>query len=181
MNAKNDEHDSGTKLCGFGTAQWRSNMDRASKLFGSLTEDELELKVAPNRNRLIYLWGHLKAMNDAIPPLFGFGPRRHAELDGIFVSQPDRAVSPILSGSETEKNLEGIGCAAWAEFQKLTPSEWLQRHQAVSPEDFFREPHRNRYASLLGNGSPRLPLRPGDAREAQLNTHECEVVEGKKP
>lgn len=47
---------------------WRSNMDRAGKLFGSLTSDELELQVAPSRNRLIYIWGHLSASNDAILP-----------------------------------------------------------------------------------------------------------------
>ena len=67
---------------------WRSNMDRARKFFGSLTEEELEIEIAPSRNRLIYIWGHLMAMNDSILPLFGFGPRRHAELDGIFVCNP---------------------------------------------------------------------------------------------
>ena len=60
---------------------WRSNMDRAWKLFGSLTPDELELEVAPTRNRLIYIWGHLSASNDAILPLFGFGPRRFPDLE----------------------------------------------------------------------------------------------------
>ena len=125
-------------------------MDRAGKFFCSLTEDELELKVAPSRNRLIYIWGHLTALNDAIFPLFGFGPRRHAELDGMFVSQPDRAVSPILSGPGVKEVWKELDVLLWVEFQKLTPSEWLQRHQAVSAEDFLREPHRNRHASLLG-------------------------------
>lgn len=129
---------------------WRSNMDRVGKFFGSLAEEELELRVAPSRNRLIYIWGHLTAVNDAILPLFGFGPRRHAELDGMFVSQPDRAVSPIVSGPELQEIWKELDVLLWAEFQKLTPSEWLERHQAVSREDFVREPHRNRYASLLG-------------------------------
>jgi hypothetical protein len=53
---------------------WRSNTDRASNFFGSLSEEELELRVAPSRNRLIYILGHLTAMNDTILPLFGFGP-----------------------------------------------------------------------------------------------------------
>lgn len=129
---------------------WRSNMDRAGNFFGSLGEEELELKVAPSRNRLIYIWGHLTAMNDAILPLFGFGPRRHAELDGMFVSQPDLSVSPILAGPELKEIWKELDVLLWREFPKLTPSEWLQRHQAVSPEEFLREPHRNRYASLLG-------------------------------
>ena len=129
---------------------WRSNMERASNFFGSLTGEELEIKVAPSRNRLIYVWGHLTAMNDAIFPLFDLGPRRHAELEGMFVSQPDRAVSPIVSGPELKEIWKELDVLLWAEFQKLTPSEWLQRHQAVSPEEFLREPHRNRFASLLG-------------------------------
>jgi hypothetical protein len=32
----------------------------------------------------------------------------------------------------------------------LSPSEWLERHAAVSEEDFAREPHRNRFTVLLG-------------------------------
>lgn len=129
---------------------WRSNMDRAGKFFGSLSEEELEIEVAPSRNRLIYIWGHLTAMNDSILPLFGFGPRRHPELDGMFVSQPDRSVSPILSGPELKEIWRELDVLLWTKFQNLTPSEWLQRHEAVSPEEFLREPHRNRYASLLG-------------------------------
>ena len=37
----------------------------------------------------------------------------------------------------------------WAEFQELSPSDWLQRHKNVSAVDFIREPHSNRYGSLL--------------------------------
>ena len=129
---------------------WRSNMDRAGEFFGSLTSDELELEVAPTRNRLVYIWGHLTAFNDGILPLFEFGFRRHPELDRLFVSQPDRAVSQILNGPDLNNIWTQLDAAFWAKFQKLSPSEWLQRHQGVSVEEFAREPHRNRYASLLG-------------------------------
>lgn len=129
---------------------WRSNMDRAGKSFGSLTSDELELEVAPSRNRLVYIWGHLASFNDGILPLFGFGPRRYPDLDKMFVSQPDRTVAKILTGPELKSVWTKLDTLLWAEFQKLSPSKWLQRHQGVSVEDFVREPHRNRYASLLG-------------------------------
>ena len=33
-------------------------------IFSSLTNEELELQVAPTRNRLIDIWGHLTASND---------------------------------------------------------------------------------------------------------------------
>jgi|SRR5215469_12289011 len=133
-----------------GLRSWRSNMDRAGKFFGSLTNEELELQVAPTRNRLIYIWGHLTALNDAILPLFGFGPRRFPELDNMFVAQPDHVVANIVSGPELREIWAQLDVALWEEFQKLSPSDWLQRHQGVSPEDFVRELHRNRYASLLG-------------------------------
>jgi hypothetical protein len=129
---------------------WRSNMDRAGKFFGSLTREELQLEVAPARNRLIYIWGHLTAINDTMLPLFGFGLRRFPGLDEAFVSQPDHAASHILTGPELKEIWTQLDVLLWAEFLKLSPSEWLQRHQSISPEDFVREPHRNRYASLLG-------------------------------
>ena len=138
---------------------WRSNMDRASKFFASLTLEELELEVAPARNRLVYIWGHLTALNDAIFPLFGFGQRRYPELDSTFVSAVDHAVLQIPIGSELNQ--------IWAEFQKLSPAEWLERHQGISPEEFVREPHRNRYASLLG-------------RTAHLAYHYGQVVLAKR-
>ena len=129
---------------------WRSNMDRASKFFGSLTSEELELEVAPARNRIVYIWGHLTAVNDAIVPLFGLGQRRYPELDNTFVSPVDHAHLPIPSRSELNQMWTELDAAIWAEFQKLSPSEWLQRREDISPEDFVREPHRNKYAILLG-------------------------------
>jgi len=71
-------------------------------------------------------------------------------LDRLFVSQPDRAVSQILNGPDLNNIWTQLDAALWAEFQKLSPSEWLQRHQGVSVEEFAREPHRNKYAILLG-------------------------------
>jgi hypothetical protein len=133
-----------------GLRSWRSSMDRATKFFNSLTPTELEFEVAPARNRLIYIWGHLTAVNDAILPLFAFGPKRFPELEKIFVTQPDRAVSQIPGGTELREMWTQLDVTLWQEFQKLSPSEWLQPHQAISQEDFVREPHRNRYASLLG-------------------------------
>ncbi len=149
---------------------WRSNMDRVGKLFGSLTPEELELQVAPTRNRLIYIWGHLSASNDAILPLFGFGPRRLPDLERMFVKNPDRAVTQIISGTELKEIWTQLDVALWEEFQKLSSSDWLQRHQGVSPEDFVREPHRNRYASLLGR-TAHLAYHLGQAILAQRNSN----------
>src|SRR5258706_13956921 len=67
---------------------WRLVAERTNKIFSSLTEEELLKEVAPGRNRLIYLWGHLTALHDALSPILGLGERLHPEFDAIFVSAP---------------------------------------------------------------------------------------------
>ncbi len=71
---------------------WKSNVERADKLFGGLSSEQLEQEVAPGRNRLIYLWGHLAAANDGLLPLLGVGERLHPEFDAMFTSNPDKSV-----------------------------------------------------------------------------------------
>jgi len=64
-----------TTLIDSALRNWRSNVDRAGNLFGNLPQEQLLQEVAPGKNRLIYLWGHLTAFNDALIPLLGFGRR----------------------------------------------------------------------------------------------------------
>ncbi len=54
---------------------WKFNSDRIDKFFGALSPEQLEREIAPGRNRLIYLWGHISALNDGLFPLFGLGAR----------------------------------------------------------------------------------------------------------
>jgi len=70
---------------------WRLVVERANKTLSNLPEDQLSKEVAPGRNRLIYLWGHLTAIHDAMFPILGLGERLHPDLDAIFVSIPDEA------------------------------------------------------------------------------------------
>jgi hypothetical protein len=138
-----------TSLTDSALRAWKQNIDRATKLFGGLSEEQLLQEIAPGKNRLIYLWGHLTAVNDALIPLLGFGKRLHSELDVMFVSNPDRLVPQTLSGRELRQIWDEINDSLWTAFSKLSASEWLQKHASVSDDDFAREPHRNRFAVLL--------------------------------
>ncbi len=138
-----------TSLVDSALRNWRSNVDRAGKLFGNLSQEQLLQEVAPGKNRVIYLWGHLIAFNDALIPLLGFGARIHPELDLMFVSNPDRTVPTILLGEDLKIIWQETSQILWAGFSKLSAADWLQKHGAVSEEDFLREPHRNRFNILL--------------------------------
>jgi DinB superfamily len=128
---------------------WKLNVDRTGKFFSSLSEEQLLQEIVQGKNRLMYIWGHLTAVSDALIPLLGSGVRLHPELDAMFISNPDRAVVQTLSGAELMDIWNEINEALWLGFSKLSASDWLAKHTTVSDEDFVREPHRNRYTILL--------------------------------
>src|ERR1700692_4571881 len=84
---------------------WKSNVERADKLFEALSPGELEQEVAPGKNRLIYLWGHLAAVNDALLPLLGIGERlAHCCKNRACLqqSQPDPSTSQSSRGKRND-------------------------------------------------------------------------------
>ena len=129
---------------------WKTNIDRADKFFSGLTEEQLQLQIAPGKNRLVYLWGHLTAVSDALIPLLGFGERLHPELDATFLTNPDDPSKKTPSREALKSVWDEINVVLSLAFAKLSPAEWLERHASVSEEDFALEPHRNRFAILLG-------------------------------
>src|SRR5260370_7601263 len=78
-----------------GLKVWKAQLDRADKLFGGLSSEEVLREIAPGRNRLLYLWGHLTAMHDAMLPLLGLGDRFHPEFHVAFVSNPATSQAAI--------------------------------------------------------------------------------------
>jgi DinB family protein len=128
---------------------WKATIDRADKLFSALTEEQLLKEVASGKNRLIYLWGHLTAVHDAMLPLLAFGPRLHPEFDNAFITNPDKAVSSMPSADEVRKSWKEVNGKLSEEFAKLQSEQWLEKHTSVSDADFAKEPLRNRLAVLL--------------------------------
>jgi hypothetical protein len=128
---------------------WKLVAERAGKTFSNFTEDQLLKEVAPGKNRVIYVWGHLTAMHDAMFSILGFGPRLHPELDAIFVSSPDKTVTHIPSARELKKYWDEVNGKLLSQFESLSADEWLQRHHAMSEEDYAKDPTRNRLAVLL--------------------------------
>jgi DinB family protein len=128
---------------------WKTNLERAEKLFFALTPEQLGEEIAPGKNRLIYLWGHLTAVHDAMLPLLGFGPRLHQELDVPFISKADKTVPTLPSAEEVKRSWNEVNGKLREGFAKLRAADWLQKHAAVSEEDFAKDPLRNRFAILL--------------------------------
>ena len=145
---------------------WKFNLERAETLFGNLSAGQLEQQIAPGRNRLIYLWGHLAATNDRLLALLGIGERLHPEFDAMFISNPDKSVPLTVSAQSLKAAWQEINQKLWEGLSKFSASDWTQRHTAVSEEEFKREPHRNRFGVLLGR-TAHLTYHLGQAALAQ--------------
>lgn len=127
---------------------WRLVVERADKTFSQLTPDQLLTEVAPGKNRIIYLWGHLIAVHDRMFTILGLEPRLHPELDTVFIDNPDNA-SAMPSAQQLKQYWDEVNENLLTRFQNLSADEWLLRHRAMSDEDYAKDPTRNRLAVLL--------------------------------
>ena len=128
---------------------WKTSIERADKIFSPLDNEQLQKEVAPGKNRLIYLLGHLTAVHDRMLPLLGLGERLHPELDPLFITSPDRTVAELPAAGDLKKSWNDVNGKLLAGFASLSPAQWLEKHSSVSEEDFAKDPSRNRFAILL--------------------------------
>ena len=131
-------------------ASWKQVLGQVDKGLAGWSDDALQTEVAPGRNRLYYLLGHLTAVHDRMLPLLRLGERLHPELDQQFITETDRAhTGNEPTAAELRKAWTEVNGKLTAALAALSAAELLERHASVSEEDFAKEPHRNRLAVLL--------------------------------
>ncbi len=129
---------------------WNAQNKRLNDLVNQLSDEQLSAETAPGRNTGTYLFGHLVAVNDALLPLFGFGPRLYPEYETIFLRNPDKSGLAKPSIAELKAASAKIDAELNAHIAKMQPADWFTKHASVSVEDFAKEPHRNKLNVLLG-------------------------------
>jgi DinB superfamily len=141
---------------------WKLVIGRFDQSLAALTDEQLQKQVAPGKNRLFYLVGHLTAVHDRMFPLLGIGERLHPELDEPYITNPDRALADPISASDLKQAWTEVNSKLTAAFEGFTPEDWLHKHTAVSDEDFAKDPTRNRLA-LVMNRTNHLSFHSGQA------------------
>lgn len=127
---------------------WNHQITRAEKFIDSQSDEDLQKEVAPGKNRLSYLVGHLAASNDSMMTLFGFGTRLYVSYDEIFLRNPDRKL-PQPSAEEIRKAWKDVHDALAKNFETLSVDKWLDKHTAMTDEDLQKEPTRNKLSVLI--------------------------------
>jgi hypothetical protein len=128
---------------------WDAQNNHLNKLINSLTDEQLAKETAPGKNTGVYLFGHLIAVSDGLLPLLGFGNRLFPELEEVFIENPDKSGLGQPSVAELKQRFEMVNTKLNHLFQSSDVNEWLSRHTAVSPEDFAKEPHRNKLNTVI--------------------------------
>jgi hypothetical protein len=128
---------------------WNVELEKADKFFSALTDEQLQARIAPDKNRLVYLWGHLIAVHDRMLPLLGIGERMHEELDAPFLLGPDSIDHPSPSAADLKRWWHEVNARIGGALTLWTPADWIARHTAVSPEDFAANPLRNRLSVVI--------------------------------
>jgi DinB superfamily len=144
---------------------WNVALTGIQKLLSSLKDEDFQREVAPGRNRIYYLVGHLAAVHDRLLPMLALGERLHPELDDIFISHPDRALADKYSGAELRQMFAEINAAVTKAIETMPPADLLKRHEAVSAEDFEKDPLRNRL-SVFQSRTAHISFHAGQIRLA---------------
>ena len=143
--------------------RWNSSLASYDKLLNSLADEQLQKEIAPNKNRGVYLIGHLIAVHDEMLILLGMGEKLYPELHKTFIASPDKSIAEIPSVQELRSYWSKQCEVLKQKFESLLPEEWFEKHTAVSAEDFIKEPHRNKLNIIL-------------TRTTHLNYHTGQLV-----
>ena len=130
-------------------SSWNGHVKQIENLFALFNDEQMNAPIAQGKNRLVYLLGHLVAVNDGILPLLGLGERLHPELERRYIAEADKVNGGAPTVAELRAHWTQVHTALAHAFGAMAPGDWLMKHTAVSDEDFARQPHRNRFAILL--------------------------------
>jgi uncharacterized damage-inducible protein DinB len=132
---------------------WNIQVERTTKLFNALSDEQLTQEIVPGKNTIVYLIGHLVASNDSMIGLFGLGQRQYAHYDEPFLKMPDKSGQTLASVSELREAWKHSNETLSAYFAEMTPEDWMSKHTAMTDEDFAKEPGRNKMSVLLNRTS----------------------------
>lgn len=131
------------------TRAWELHVTRIDNLLSAISDDTLAREIAPGKNTGIYVLGHLTAVHDAMLPLLGFGNKLYPHLYEPFVKNPDKSGHVFPSAGELREAWKEVNKVLTKHILDLHAEGWLERHTAISEEDFAKEPHRNKLSVLI--------------------------------
>ena len=129
---------------------WKAQNKVITEFFTKYEDSFYFNEVAPERNRAIYIFGHLIGMNDMLFPMLELGEKLFPQLESLFVSGADKSVADIPTITTLREYWGTLNQTLGHHFNELSIDEWFQRHTKVSEEDFAMDPLRNKLNVFIG-------------------------------
>lgn len=137
------------KFINLALASWDIQVSRLKKILETLSDEQLTGSISPGRNSGWYILGHLIAVNDAMSEILGTGKRACPELHSPFIQNPESAALDRPSVSTLRQYFTLVHERLKRELATLNEDSWLTRHEAMTDEDFVKNPGRNKFSVLL--------------------------------
>jgi hypothetical protein len=131
---------------------WNSKTLQTTRLWDKLAPWALELEIVPEGNKVIYLLGHLLAVQDRMIEGMLLGKRLYPELDDVFLI-PQTPDHRFPDASDLRRKWDIVNQVLQAGIEESTLEHWLSRHFYVSEQEFIMEPYRNVLNLLLSRTS----------------------------
>lgn len=128
---------------------WNLQNQRFDTLLNSLSDEDLARETAPGRNTGNWLLGHLTAVSDGMLPLLGLRDKLYPWLQHIFIDNSDKSGLEYPPTADLRQFWHDVNVALNDYFNVMQTEDWWGRHQAVSEEDYQKEPHRNKIGMLI--------------------------------
>jgi hypothetical protein len=129
--------------------RWHASIKSCDNLLSNLSDETLLKEIAPNKNRGIYLLGHLIAVHDDMLKLLDMGEKLYPELHEPFIKMADNKSSSTPTVSDLRTNWTNQCEVMKQKFSAMKTEDWFQKHTAVSVEDFEKEPSRNKLNIII--------------------------------
>jgi uncharacterized damage-inducible protein DinB len=129
---------------------WQGQVKAMNNLLEKLSDEQLAQEISPNKNRGIYLLGHLTTVHDLMLPLLQLEDPIYPDLQPVYVDSPDRSVTITPLAAQLRAQWVEVNKRLLFHFNKLPADDWFTRHANITDEDFIKEPHRNRLNVLMG-------------------------------
>lgn len=123
---------------------WDTYTKRVTDLIDKFSDQGLLKQVAPGRNRVYYLIGHLTVVNDRMLPLLGIGETAYPDLEEMFLTNPDNKELTGPTPEVLRQNWKDSLIRLKKGFQQFSIDDWFSKHNSVSQQDFEKDPNRNK-------------------------------------
>lgn len=131
---------------------WNGKIKQANTLFEKLKDGKFAEPVAPGRNTVVFLMGHLIAVHDNMLEALELRKRLYPELDAHYlVEQQTGQRHPEYK--ELKEQWDMVNDVLDHHFRKMTTADWMAKHHYVSEEDFAKEPKRNKLNILVSRSA----------------------------